>query len=186
MPANHPPTPSFEKEGEEPTVPSSSEEGVGGGGLYRTTLPERARQMRNDPTEPEKRLWRYLRGSQLSACKFRRQTVIGDRIVDFFCPEKGVIVEVDGDTHDPQIDAVRDRRMLDVHGFTTVRITNEEVMQNIDGVLTLLQRTLEEAQNRWRRKNHPPAPSFKKEGEANEVPSSSEEGVGGGAGLGLR
>ncbi|APE28520.1 DNA methylase, putative [Aurantiacibacter gangjinensis] len=121
--------------------------------------------MRNNPTEPEKRLWQHLRGSQLSGCKFRRQTIIDNRIVDFFCPEKGVIVEVDGDTHDRHSDAIRDKRMLDAHGFTTVRITNEEVIQNIDGVLTFIALQLAEAGDRWRRGNHPLTPSFEKEGE---------------------
>jgi very-short-patch-repair endonuclease len=64
---------------------------------------DRARQMRNTPTEPEKRLWRHLSNSQLGY-KFRRQSVIGHYIVDFLCPAKALIVEVDGDTHDAEAD----------------------------------------------------------------------------------
>lgn len=81
-------------------APSSSEEGVGGGGVSADILKARARAMRNNPTEPEKRLWAALRDSRVAGFKFRRQAVIGSRIVDFFCPGRSLVIEVDGDTHD--------------------------------------------------------------------------------------
>jgi len=90
--------------------------------------------MRHNPTEPEKRLWRYLSNAQLGGFKFRRQSVIGNRIVDFFCPSIGLIVEVDGDTHDAEQDRARDEAAL-ASGFATVRVTNADVMKNMDGVL---------------------------------------------------
>jgi very-short-patch-repair endonuclease len=62
-------------------------------------LVERARQMRRQPTEPEKRLWRHLSNSQLGGYKFRRQATIEPFIADFLCPAKGLVVEVDGETH---------------------------------------------------------------------------------------
>ena len=68
----------------------------------------RARQLRNDGTPFEAMLWRRISRSQLGGYKFRRQQVIGNCIVDFFCPRKALIVEIDGDTHDPEADAVRD------------------------------------------------------------------------------
>jgi very-short-patch-repair endonuclease len=71
-------------------------------------LNERARNMRNNPTEPEKRLWRNLSNGQLEGWMFRRQQVVGNRIVDFLCPQARLIVEIDGDTHDAVIDAIRD------------------------------------------------------------------------------
>src|SRR5690348_13578813 len=74
-----------------------------GWGLTANSLAElqkRARSMRTDPTEPEKRLWRSLSNSQLGGYKFRRQAVIDRYIVDFLCPAQKLIVEVDGDTHD--------------------------------------------------------------------------------------
>ena len=83
-----------------------------GWGLSNEQLAElhrRAKEMRKNPTEPEKRLWRSLSNSQLDGCKFRRQSVIGFSIADFFCPSRKLIVEVDGDTHDdPAKDARRD------------------------------------------------------------------------------
>src|SRR3546814_1264387 len=72
-----------------------------GWGLSTSTVEElqsRARQMRNNPTEPEKRLWRRLSNGQLEGHKFRRQQVIGWHIADFVCSSAKLIVEVDGDT----------------------------------------------------------------------------------------
>jgi very-short-patch-repair endonuclease len=94
----------------------------------------RANQMRREPTEPEKRLWRSLSNSQLNGFKFRRQTVIGTFICDFSCSRNGLIIEVDGDTHDPDADELRDN-MLAKMGYNVLRFSNGEVMHNLDGVL---------------------------------------------------
>ena len=110
--------------------PSPSGEELGWG----TPLAIYATQMRREPTEPEKRLWRGLSNSRLGGFKFRRQVVLGSRIVDFFCPAIGLIVEVDGHTHDPEIDRNRDTLMQDA-GFTTIRVGNTDVMENAEGVL---------------------------------------------------
>ena len=85
---HHPPTPSSEEEGEPIIAPSSLEEGVGGGGPTRKLLLHRAAEMRRNPTEPERRLWMELRDSRFYDYKFRRQVVIGSRIVDFFAPRR--------------------------------------------------------------------------------------------------
>ena len=94
-------------------------------------LHARAKDMRNNPTEPEKRLWRALSRKQLGA-KFRRQAVIPPYIADFLCPALKLIIEVDGDTHDPPKDAVRDRS-LGARGYRVLRFTNADVMTNIEG-----------------------------------------------------
>ena len=114
----------------------------------RATLLARAREMRRNPTEPEKRLWRHLSASQLGGHKFRRQTVIDHYIADFFCPLKRLIVEVDGDTHDAEADFKRDGRLRN-KGYRTVRFGNLDVMGNMDGVLENLLRILEETPDRW-------------------------------------
>jgi len=132
-----------------PPTPSSSEEGVGGGGVLSHTLHQRARAMRNNPTEPEKRLWMALRGSRFAGFKFRRQDVIGQRIVDFFCPARGLVIEVDGDTHDSEADAARDQRMLRQFGFETVRFTNADVLGNLGGCLERLKIVLDDRPERW-------------------------------------
>jgi very-short-patch-repair endonuclease len=99
-------------------------------------LHARARAMRNNPTEPEKRLWRALSNGQLGA-KFRRQAAIPPYIADFLCPSAKLIVEVDGDTHDVPGDARRDARLARL-GYRVVRVTNADVMTNIDGVLAFI------------------------------------------------
>ena len=89
--------------------------------------------MRRNPTEPEKRLWRVLSGSKLDGCKFRRQAVLPPFIADFLCPAARLIVEVDGDTHDESKDRLRDD-LLSQEGYRVLRITNLEVMSNLEGV----------------------------------------------------
>ena len=130
-------------------APSSLEEGVGGGGVTRQVLLARAAKMRREPTRAETRLWRALRSKRLEGYKFRRQAVIGYRIVDFFCPAKGLVIEVDGDTHDAERDRARDAAMLTEHGFVTLRFTNRDVVGNLDGVLTRLIEVLELQPDRW-------------------------------------
>jgi very-short-patch-repair endonuclease len=111
-------------------------------------LHKRAAEMRRNPTEPEKRLWRYLSNAQLDGHKFRRQSVIGSFIADFMCPQKALIVEVDGDTHDD----VKDRLRNDVlagFGFQVVRVTNPDVMINMDGALAVIGAALAATPDRW-------------------------------------
>ena len=131
----------------------------------RATLLARAREMRRNPTEPEKRLWRHLSGSQLRGHKFRRQAVIEHYIADFFCPLKKLIVEVDGDTHDVEADFKRDDRLRN-QGYRTVRFGNLDVMRNMDGVLTILMDVLEETPDRWkvRQISTTPTPPLKRRG----------------------
>ena len=124
----------------------------------RATLLARAREMRRNPTEPEKRLWRHLSGSQLRGHKFRRQAVIDYYIADFFCPLKKLIVEVDGDTHDVDSDFKRDDR-LRRKGYRTVRFGNRDVMGNMEGVLEALLRTLDEVPDRWLRRQASTTPN---------------------------
>ena len=131
----------------------------------RAILLARAREMRRNPTEPEKRLWRHLSASQLAGHKFRRQAVIDYYIVDFFCPHKKLIVEIDGDTHDIDSDCKRDDQLRN-KGYRTVRFTNLDVMRNMDGVLTDLLRILEETPDRWvgRGTGTTPTPPLKRRG----------------------
>lgn len=103
--------------------------------------------MRRNPTELETRVWRHLSNSQLGH-KFRRQHVIRPYICDFFCPAKGLIVEIDGDTHDAVYDARRDARMS-AHGFGTLRFTNHDVWDNLDGVILAIAAELAKRPDRW-------------------------------------
>jgi very-short-patch-repair endonuclease len=121
-------------------------------------LIELAKELRREPTEPEKRLWRHLSNRQLGGFKFRRQEVLEPFIVDFFCPSKALIVEVDGETHVTADDADRDA-FLARRGFTTIRFTNDDVMTNMDGVLTVILQKLREMSDRWRGAPDLPTPT---------------------------
>ena len=92
-----------------------------------------AAEMRNAPTTPEARLWSRLRASQ-TGFKFRRQAVIGSVIVDFFCPAIGLVVELDGRTHNGEADTERDARLQKM-GFAPIRFTNAEVASDLDAVV---------------------------------------------------
>jgi very-short-patch-repair endonuclease len=112
-------------------------------------LQKRAQEMRREPTEAEKRLWRYLSKSQLGGYKFRRQKVRKKRIFDFFCPAKGLIVEVDGHTHDRENDVRQDALLCVESGFGILRVTNVDVMTNMDGVLAYIFDALTKRSDRW-------------------------------------
>ena len=112
-----------------------------------------------------------LRDSRFEGYKFRRQAVIGMRIVDFFCPAKCLVIEIDGDTHDRELDLRRDAMMKRDFGFEVLRFTNDEVVRNLECVLTVLKMRLPRLNDRW--------PGYERRLLALS-PSSSEEGVGGG------
>ena len=126
----------------------------------------RARKLRSATTPFEDKLWRQLSKSKLGGHKFRRQHVIDNAIVDFFCPAKGLIVEIDGDTHDPKRDAARDRRHQ-AQGYSTIRFTNRDIGSNLHAVLEALAAKLEILPNRWPGSSvpHPLTPSPEGEGE---------------------
>ena len=143
-----------------PEAPPLQGRGLGWG-LSNEQLAElnrRATEMRRNPTEPEKRLWRSLSNSQLAGHKARRQAVIGWFIADFLCPQNALIVEVDGDTHDDEAkDRVRDKALAQ-NGFRVLRITNHDVMTNIDGVLQVILVTLDGTPDRWNSPHPNPSP----------------------------
>jgi very-short-patch-repair endonuclease len=126
------------------------------------TLLGHAKQMRHEATPFEVILWRHLSNSKLAGFKFRRQHVIDSRIVDFFCPAKKLIVEVDGETHDPRQDARRDLQ-LQADGYQTLRFTNAEVANELDGVLQAVLNACMAVPDRW-----PQSPTHTKEAGENQ------------------
>ncbi len=96
-----------------------------------------AKSMRQEMTKAELRLWARLRKPGLSGLRFRRQVPIGPFIVDFFCPESRLVVEVDGDQHGRAEGEKRDSERdawLTTQGYRVLRFSNREVMVNIEGV----------------------------------------------------
>lgn len=98
-----------------------------------------AKNLRNRPTEAEKLLWRHLRAKQLEGLKFRRQQPIDNYVVDFVCFEKRIVIEIDGGQHAIQRDKdiVRDKYLIE-NEFKILRFWNNEVLQNIEGVLEVI------------------------------------------------
>lgn len=96
----------------------------------------RRQELRNNMTEPEKKLWQILRNKQMGI-KFRRQHGIGHYIADFYCPELKMVIEIDGESHfseeSKDSDKIRDDFMLSL-GIKTIRLKNNDIMKNIDGV----------------------------------------------------
>ncbi len=108
---------------------------------------DRARQLRTNQTDVERRLWLQLRDRRLLGHKFRRQVPIGPFIADFVCVERSSIIELDGGQHSAttQRDDAR-TDWLSRHGWLVMRFWNNEVAENIDGVLQHIAATLRRSQ----------------------------------------
>ena len=90
-----------------------------------------ARSFRRVSTSAEAALWKALRGRRLVGLKFRRQHPVDGFIVDFYCAERRLIVEVDGSVHDRQRAADEERQaMLDASGYRVVRLHNDTVLHD--------------------------------------------------------
>ena len=92
-----------------------------------------ARNLRRNSTDDERLLWRKLRSRQLIDAKFRRQQTIAHYVVDFICFEEHLIIELDGGQHATEPPARQ--RYLEKAGYRVVRFWNNEVFDNLDGVL---------------------------------------------------
>ncbi|KAA0272641.1 MAG: endonuclease domain-containing protein [Chloroflexi bacterium] len=107
---------------------------------------EKARKLRKELTPAERKLWAHIRNDQLGV-NFRRQHAIGDFIPDFVCIKKKLIVELDGGQHAEQAEYDADRtRFLESHGYKVIRFWNNDVMNDINGVIRNIQFALEENQ----------------------------------------
>lgn len=112
--------------------------------FYNTELRDFARELRSlTATRGEKRIWRALLCKQQSSIRFLRQRPIDHFIVDFFAPELGLIIEIDGNSHylKPEYDAFR-QKSLENLGFTILRFTEGEVLNQLDIVHRHLEQTI--------------------------------------------
>ena len=117
----------------------------------RKLLRDRARELRLNPTEAEKRLWSMLRDRRMPAFKFKRQFVIDPYIVDFVCFERRLIIETDGSQHAENAYDVRRDRFLRFEGFSVLRFWNNDVLKNSVGVFDVIHAALATP--------HPPKPA---------------------------
>ena len=95
-------------------------------------LKKYARAMRKEPTLAEKLLWRKLRNNQLAGLKFRRQFAIGAYIVDFYCSQYNLVIELDGMSHDKTLNYDKERQnYLEAQGYIVLRYMNEDVLRHM-------------------------------------------------------
>lgn len=101
------------------------------------------RSLRQNQTTAEKILWTHLRNKQLGY-KFRRQFSIGNFVVDFYCHEAKLVIELDGWTHDSELTQTKDARkqsVLETNGYFVLRFRNEQVFEDLEGVLNEITKT---------------------------------------------
>ena len=99
---------------------------------------ETRKTLRKNMPMPEALLWLKLKNRQLYGYKFRRQYGIASYVVDFFCPEKNLAIEIDGESHFIDLEQVYDKareRVIKRYGINFLRFTNAEVMHNITAVV---------------------------------------------------
>ena len=107
---------------------------------------ENARRMRSQPTDAEYVLWNYLKQKPFGF-KFRRQHPYGIYILDFYCHQLKLVIEVDGSIHDLEEQKVADaerQTALEKEGLTVLRFTNDDVLHHVENVLENLQLYLEQ------------------------------------------
>jgi very-short-patch-repair endonuclease len=116
-------------------------------GNSRPSTYENARDLRKVQTAAEKKLWKALRNAKICNLKFRRQHTFDDYILDLYCHQIKLAIEVDGGVHDdPEVaayDIIRIRN-LNSYGITVIRFKNEEVEKNMDTVIEIIRRFFEE------------------------------------------
>ncbi|NMG06035.1 endonuclease domain-containing protein [Brasilonema sp. UFV-L1] len=116
--------------------------------LYnRASEKEKRQNLRNNMTKAEKMLWDKIKGKQIESCKFRRQYSVAQFIIDFYCPELKLAIEIDGESHF-QEDAVKydkERQIfIESAGIIFLRFTNNEVFENLNSILEIITEKIRE------------------------------------------
>ena len=98
----------------------------------------RARRLRHDSTDAERKLWYCLRARSIDGAKFVRQEPIGPYVVDFVCRARRLVIEVDGGQHATDTRDAARSQWLAARGYRVLRFWNNEVLRNLDGVLEVI------------------------------------------------
>ncbi len=104
-----------------------------------------AHTLRRDMTEAERKLWARLRNRQIDKVKFVKQLPVGPFVADFAARSLGLIIELDGGQHSESRDAARSE-LIEAHGYRVIRFWNNDVMDNLEGVLETIVREIRIAQ----------------------------------------
>jgi very-short-patch-repair endonuclease len=105
---------------------------------YNRNLKQTARTLRNNMTDAERKLWKYVRKKQINNLQFYRQKVIGHYIVDFYYYAAKLVIEVDGGQHYEEEGLEYDEKrdgFLEGHGLKVIRFSNLDVMRNVEEVV---------------------------------------------------
>jgi len=109
---------------------------------YNPILKKFARELRNNSTRSEIKLWRYLKGRQMLGYDFHRQKPLLNFIADFYCYELKLVIELDGYTHQFEETIIKDRikeNELNKIGLNVLRFEDDEVMNDIENVLRTIE-----------------------------------------------
>ena len=100
------------------------------------SIKAKARKLRKEMTPTEVLLWKHLRNKKLNNKHFRRQHPYGIYIIDFFCSDANLAIEVDGDIHRFKAEYDRERtKYLEETGLRVLRVANDEVLNNVEEVI---------------------------------------------------
>jgi len=112
---------------------------------YRHQMHQIAQKLRSQPTDAEAKLWYLLQSRNLRGYKFRRQHSIGRYVVDFYCPERKLIIEIDGGQHADQVEQDESRTAdLNRMGYLVLRFWNNEVLGQTEAVAQVIMNNLEQ------------------------------------------
>ena len=113
-------------------------------------------RLRKNLTPAEAKFWKVVQGSKLDGRKFRRQESVGKYVLDFYCPEEKLAVELDGEVHFNELAAIKDRErrlFLEFFGIKVIRFENRLVFENLEYVLDKIRSNFG-----WRGAGQPPRP----------------------------
>ena len=118
---------------------------------YSPLLKNKSRELRNKPTPAEKQFWNCLREMPFyESATFNRQKSVGNYIVDFYCHQYQLVVEIDGDSHGELLNQVKDierTNFLESPGLVVLRFTNAEVEKNIEAVMVEVKNFIEKSKS---------------------------------------
>jgi very-short-patch-repair endonuclease len=106
-------------------------------------LEPRRKELRNNSTYAEVFFWQQIKKGQLEGRKFRRQTSVGSYIVDFYCPEEKIVVELDGEVHFDEEARKYDKERteyLESIGLRVIRFENQDVLKNTEYVMNTIKK----------------------------------------------
>jgi len=111
---------------------------------YNPKLKQLAKNLRNNSTLSEVLLWQHLKSKQIKGYDFHRQKPIGNYIVDFFCNELMLAIEIDGMSHDEKIDEdIKRQKQIENLGISFLRFNDLDVKKNMEGVIVAIEEWIE-------------------------------------------